>query len=579
VANSDAARKVPQKLTDEREDPVRFLSPRQLLAFCLFASNSLPGQSIGDNGSKIPAQTALSVQVPAQAVPVANAALSGARDLKVLLPAGNVFGEAALLYRTGKFAAALEKYKLALQTWPNSPQAYSGMARIYLKQGNIDDAANSVSKGLALSSSDDLHVALGEIYFRRGKIPEAEREWSNVANSGSRNARAYLGLARVRNALSQHARAEAMIEKARELDAIDPDIELEWNATLPLAERIRRLEGYLESPEGAGANDRASSQHYLDYLKMLANVSGGCQLTQPRDSAEVPMIRMLADAEHVRGFGIRVSLDGRRADLMLDTGVSGILISRRFAEKAGLPKMAETRIGGVGDHGESGGYVAIANSVKIGDLEFRDCPVRVLENRSVVDEEGVIGADFFQQFLVNLDFPGQKLRLSALPKHPADELDQTTSSPTAELQDRYVAPEISSYARAYRFGSYLLIPTQLGNVGEKLFVLDTGGFMSQITPAAAREITRLRHDSGTEVTGINGLVKNVYSADNIFLRFGNLAQQSRTLASFDLSPISNAVGTEISGTLGFDLLRSLNLKIDYRDGLVDFQYAPRRWNY
>jgi hypothetical protein len=109
-------------------------------------------------------------------------------------------------------------------------------------------------------------------------------------------------------------------------------------------------------------------------------------------------------------------------------------------------------------------------------------------------------------------------------------------------------------------------------------LLDTGGFQSQITPGAAREIKRLRGVSDTTVTGINGTVKNVYSADDIPLQFGNLSRQSRSLLSFDLTPVSNGLGTEISGILGFDLLQSLDIKIDYRDALVDFQYEPKRRN-
>jgi predicted aspartyl protease len=369
-----------------------------------------------------------------------------------------------------------------------------------------------------------------------------------------------------------------MIDKARALDPVDPDVELEWNNSLPLGDRIGRLEKYLKSPAGAQANDRANDQHYLDYLKTLANAPGSCQLVQPRDSAEFPMGRILADAEHVRGYGIQVSVNSRKANLMLDTGASGILISHRLAEKARLTKITETTIRAIGDGGESGAYAAIAGSVKIGDLEFRDCPVRVLENPSMVDEEGVIGADFFEHFLVNLDFPEQKLHLSALPKRARDGLDPLTGSTTRELQEWYLPREMDSYTRAYRFGSYLLIPTQVGDVRGKLFVLDTGGFKSQITPVAARQITRLRGASDTTVTGINGTVKHVYSADNIPLQFGNLPQQSRSLISFDLTPVSNGLGTEISGILGFDLLQSLDIKIDYRDALVDFQYQPKRRN-
>jgi hypothetical protein len=36
------------------------------------------------------------------------------------------------------------------------------------------------------------------------------------------------------------------------------------------------------------------------------------------------------------------------------------------------------------------------------------------------------------------------------------------------------------------------------------------------------------------------------------------------------------MGTEVSGFLGFGMLRVLDLKLDYRDGLVDFEYDPKR---
>jgi hypothetical protein len=43
--------------------------------------------------------------------------------------------------------------------------------------------------------------------------------------------------------------------------------------------------------------------------------------------------------------------------------------------------------------------------------------------------------------------------------------------------------------------------------------------------------------------------------------------------STDLTHTSDATGTEISGSLGFQMLGLLDIKIDYRDGLVDFNYT------
>ena len=41
--------------------------------------------------------------------------------------------------------------------------------------------------------------------------------------------------------------------------------------------------------------------------------------------------------------------------------------------------------------------------------------------------------------------------------------------------------------------------------------------------------------------------------------------------------ISDSTGTEVSGTLGFAMLRMLDIKIDYRDGLVHFDYDWKRY--
>jgi len=97
---------------------------------------------------------------------------------------------------------------------------------------------------------------------------------------------------------------------------------------------------------------------------------------------------------------------------------------------------------------------------------------------------------------------------------------------------------------------------------------------NQITPAAAREVTKVRGDPDMIVKGISGSVKNVYSADKAVLQFGHLRQENQDLMAFDLTSLSQAAGTEVSGILGFTLLHLLDIKIDYRDGLVDFEYKP-----
>ena len=517
-------------------------------------------------------------------------------------PLADPLGDAKVLARKGDFDGALEKYQKLLQERPKSPDAYAGLTRVYLQKKDLAQAYETVTKALQVTDSWPVRVALGEVYFRQGKISDAEKEWVDVINSGHPSARAFLGLARVQWAISKNKSAKAMIDKAYALDPKDPDIEWYWSKTLNRRERIKNLENHLAT---LGNDDRArpSVQRYLDYLKARVNSDLTCTLVNKVASTETPLVRMLIDPQHVRGVGLSVLVNGEKSRLLLDTGAGGILLNRGMAERTGVTKLTETRVSGIGDTGSKPGYVALARSIQIGDLEFRNCPVTVVENRSVLGEDGLIGADVFKHFLVDIDFPMEKLRLLELPKRP-DEAeqevslnvgeeggdaeapdDQTAANPekTAQQQpkhsapeDRYISPEMRSYTPVYRFGHDLLVSTKVGDIPKKLFLLDTGSTDNRMSIDAAREVTKVSGESHALLKGLSGSVSRVYSANKAVLQFGHLRQENQDILAFDLTSMSDAAGTEISGILGFTLLRLLEVKIDYRDGLVDFNYNPKR---
>jgi hypothetical protein len=71
-------------------------------------------------------------------------------------------------------------------------------------------------------------------------------------------------------------------------------------------------------------------------------------------------------------------------------------------------------------------------------------------------------------------------------------------------------------------------------------------------------------------------VNKVYSADKFTLQFSRYRQQNQDAVSFDFSTMNKKTGTEVSGVLGFATWKIMEVKIDYRDGLVDFVYDPAR---
>jgi len=321
---------------------------------------------------------------------------------------------------------------------------------------------------------------------------------------------------------------------------------------------------------------------------------------------ETPLVRLLSDPQHLRGYGLNVSLNGHKSTLLLDTGASGIIVKRAIAEHAGIGRIVETKVWGVGDKGKKNAHVGIVDSIHIGELEFQNCPIEIMEARSVAEEDGLIGTDVLEDFLVDVDFPHEKLILSELPKRPGeadstpslkaeddsvtDDSERvtkndagtnntapTTTAANSRFHDRYIAPEMQSFTPVFRLGHDLLVTTTIGNVPAKLFLLDTGALTNCISPGAAREVTKVHGDSNTVIEGLSGSVKNVYSAKKAVLTFGHLRQENQDMIAFDTTSISDAEGTEISGFLGFTLLRMLDIKIDYRDALVSFTFDSKQW--
>jgi tetratricopeptide (TPR) repeat protein len=526
-------------------------------------------------------QTSSSVTTPA-VNPAAAAPATAAPPKPAVAPLSPALLHALELYRTGKFDPAITEYNAIINAnGPDAANAYAGLARVYLKQKKPADAFPAAQKALALDANLAAgHTALAEVYFRQGQIAEAEREFQVPLRSNIPDARAYLGLSRIYRATSNYKLTKTALDNAHALDPGDPDIRRAWLGTLSLKDRLKAMQDYLDT----GNNDDQESLEYMKHsLVVLQDEMNravrSCRLTTKITSTQTDLERLLIDARRVKGYGLKVQLNGTSSRLLLDTGAGGILLSSKIAEKAGVQRVVEQNVKGIGDAAAASGYVGYVDSIQIGELQFQNCYIRVIDRKSTMGEDGYIGADVFAHFLVDIDFPDGKFQLTELPKLPDDPAEETSldSHPTSTYhpRDRYIAPEMKSYDKIFRFGHTLLVPTSVNEHPYKLFLLDTGAFDDTITPEAARETTKIYSDDRMKVKGFSGEIKNVYVADNVTLTFGHLTQR-RNLVSFDMTNTSNAIGTEVSGTLGFGMLYLLDIKIDYRDGLVNFTYDPNR---
>jgi predicted aspartyl protease/cytochrome c-type biogenesis protein CcmH/NrfG len=522
------------------------------------------------------------------------------------------------------YAKAETLYREGLAVHPGDADLTTGLVHALLRQQKVQEAADAVKSALAVSpNSAALIVLRGEVEFRQG-MPWIATQTAQEANKlDPCNPRLLMLFADIARLSSLYATAQNIIDNAHKLDPEDPEIRGEWISTLPLKQSIQEAESYLAQPTGDDAEDVGHLHMAIDHWKKLLNEPHKpCHLVSSTSAAEIPFIKLMYNAVRMRAFGLEVKLDNHVARLQIDTGAGGLVVTRSIAEHAGLKAFSQSEMSGVGDKGEKAAYTAYVDSIRIGGLEFQDCMVEVLDSKhGLEDVDGLIGMDVFSRFLVTLDFPMRKLILSPLPQRPGEgpapapelktgdsspedaeaEADaqrseekagSKTRTPTAQAsnepvekpaviphgpQDRYIALEMKDYTRVYRVGHNLILPAGINSEKVKLFILDTGAWTTIISPEAAREVTKVHGDSsGLEVRGISGKVEKVYTADNITFRFANLSQKASEVVAFDTSRISKSVGLEISGFLGAKTLELLTIHIDYRDGLVKFDYDPNR---
>jgi predicted aspartyl protease/Tfp pilus assembly protein PilF len=495
-------------------------------------------------------------------------------------------------------------YQEQLQQKPDDSDLTVRLAQVFLRQQKVKEAEDVVQKALAQNpKSAALLTALGDVQYREGTpwLAGASAEAAMKVDPCYPQLR--LLNAQLMRLSSLYASAAQEISTAHALAPHDPQIRRRWLDTLPLKDRITELEAYLSTGNGDDPETIQSLHFYLDYLKrQIIEPHKSCRLVSDTETATVPFAAMMRDGAHIRAFGLDVKFNNHNARLEIDTGASGLVISRSVAEHAGLKQFSQMNMGGIGSDGRKSGYTAFADDIKIGSLEFRDCAVAVIDQRNVVDSDGLIGMDVFSHFLITLDYPMRKLLLAPLPARPDDiaplkpTLQTTTSTddedppvtPNSETpssgakvvprgpRNRYIAPEMKDWTRIYRIGHNLLIPTSLNNTQPRMFILDTGAFTTSITPEVAREVTKVYADDRISVHGISGKVDKVYSADNITFKFANVAQKIPDVVAFATPAVSKSLNMEVSGFIGFTALGQMTIGIDYRDGLMKFAYDANR---
>jgi hypothetical protein len=496
-----------------------------------------------------------------------------------------------------KYADAERLYNEMLKSDPASGKAMAGIVRTELAQAKLTDAqALATRYGTMYPGDSDVLDAAGEVQYRRGDVDEAAQTFNKSNHLDPCNGRTHYDVARAFNLSAMYRTAQRELDTAHALAPHNPIIQRAWEESHATPgsrdEQIAALQARLTDKNAAAMSDYERDAIKARIHELETGETGTCEMVEPVAEAKLPIVSIISGAgvglaeQDMVAAGLDVYLNGKRKRLEIDTGASGLFLSRSVAKAAGLIPEAVTHGGGIGDEGPVKTFMTHVDDIRIGGMEFKNCMVEVLDHGGVLDTDGLIGPDVFRDYLVTLDIPSREIRLGPLPPRPGDpprttvlhttEDELSPISPADRARDRYIAPEMKDWTPVFRAGHLLIFQTLIGKAPLKLFAMDTGAGMTSITPEAARQVTSVSGDPFMVVRGISGQTHSVFYADNITINFGGVKQTVRDMTSYDAGAFSNVSGTEVSGLIGFPLLRELVISIDYRDNLVHVTYDPKK---
>jgi tetratricopeptide (TPR) repeat protein len=466
-----------------------------------------------------------------------------------------------------RYERAAELYGKVVREDPAWAPGYYGLVRALLGDHRPHEAYTAAADGLKQApQSAEGQTAAGLAEYRRGDLPRAEAYFRKARQIDPKYAYALSGLASIYYAVSKFKTGNALVAQAFRAAPTDPQLLVAWAGTLQGAEHLAALERALAMYEPASREARRLYGH----LAMDKSAGGRKvrQLASPYQSYDIELVQIGFGARHTYAVGVKVRLNNTRTvRLMLDTGSSGVSLSPKAAEKAGLETLGDVRseFRGLGDKKPQEAFAYLAESLEIGDLRFNNFPLKVSQAATTDDFDGLMGADVFHMFRVTIDFPKRRLQLAP-----------NSSGPPGDEAVDAADPLATGFTRMLRFGHMLTVETKVNEGTPQLFLLDSGSSGNLVDNEAAQESTKVKRDYNAGLRGVQGSVTQLSRASKVCLIFAGFKQENLDMLSTSLQAMGDSTGVGIAGVIGMPVLWQMKLTIDYRNGALRLERTGAR---
>jgi hypothetical protein len=234
--------------------------------------------------------------------------------------------------------------------------------------------------------------------------------------------------------------------------------------------------------------------------------------------------------------------------LLLDSGTQCIVLDRKAAVKSGCLGGADLDLVAAGASAPAVVKKLLAGTVDVGDLTLHDVPL-LIGGRHLADGiNGALPLSIFAGFLIRLDIPGKSLDLFPYPPEQA---------------------ETTGALKALSSNHLLFVKGTVNDAYEGYFLLDTGASYTAISRNVARRLNM--SEALAPHLPLGGGTENIDAplvGDSVRLRVGTTEFATGPVVAVDLSTASQYHKVEMSGLIGYSVLRQSILTVNYRDGLI-----------
>ena len=234
----------------------------------------------------------------------------------------------------------------------------------------------------------------------------------------------------------------------------------------------------------------------------------------------------------------------------LDTGASRTTLSSSLAERLGIQTYESSKDDARGVGGSVSTRFASVDRLAVGSLTFDGEEVYALDLNTMLrgcgEHDGVLGHSTLQHCTISLSYHRRSFKLRKENSSKDEKEQEFVWSPFDYVKDSHL----------------IQVPVIVNNQGPFDFVIDTGAGSSVITPELAKLLNLQTQPVNGIARGIGGDVKLEFAFLDE-LSFGSFKQEKKQIAVIDLGCVSPRGKLIEYGIIGYDILRQLELVIDY----------------